>query len=76
VLTATYLHGSLLHILFNMMWLRQIGHWVEQLRITVIMVCSFGASPCGSAFPEPGSVPLNRCRLCFAEPQLFSFSGN
>jgi len=31
VLTATYLHGSLLHILFNMMWLRQIGHWVEQL---------------------------------------------
>lgn len=31
VLTATYLHGSLLHILFNLLWLRQIGHWVEEL---------------------------------------------
>tara|TARA_B100001123_G_scaffold51906_1_gene53979 strand:- start:307 stop:1119 length:813 start_codon:yes stop_codon:yes gene_type:complete len=25
VLTATYLHGSLLHILFNVMWIRQLG---------------------------------------------------
>ena len=25
LITATYLHGSLLHILFNMLWLRQIG---------------------------------------------------
>jgi rhomboid protease GluP len=31
LLTATYLHGSLLHIAFNMLWLRQIGHWVEEL---------------------------------------------
>jgi rhomboid protease GluP len=31
LLTATYLHGSLLHILFNMLWLRQIGHWIEEL---------------------------------------------
>jgi rhomboid protease GluP len=31
LITATYLHGSLLHILFNMLWLRQIGPWVEEL---------------------------------------------
>jgi len=31
LITATYLHGSILHILFNMLWLRQIGFWVEEL---------------------------------------------
>jgi rhomboid protease GluP len=30
-LTATYLHGSVLHILFNMLWLRQLGVLVEEL---------------------------------------------
>lgn len=30
-LTATYLHGGLLHIAFNMMWLRSIGPLVEEL---------------------------------------------
>ncbi len=30
-LTATYLHGSALHILFNMLWLRQLGPLVENL---------------------------------------------
>ena len=31
LLTATYLHGGILHILFNMLWLRRTGHWVEEL---------------------------------------------
>jgi rhomboid protease GluP len=31
LLTATYLHGGILHILFNMLWLRQIGPLVEEL---------------------------------------------
>ncbi len=31
VITANYLHGDILHILFNMLWLRQIGHLVEEL---------------------------------------------
>jgi len=31
LLTTTYLHGGILHILFNMMWLRQLGRWVEEL---------------------------------------------
>ncbi|MEE2659016.1 MAG: rhomboid family intramembrane serine protease [Candidatus Latescibacterota bacterium] len=31
VITAIYLHGSLLHILFNMLWVRQLGPVVEQL---------------------------------------------
>ena len=31
LITATYLHGGILHILFNMLWLRRIGHWVEEL---------------------------------------------
>ena len=29
--TAIYLHGSLLHILFNWMWIRQLGPAVEEL---------------------------------------------
>jgi rhomboid protease GluP len=31
LITATYLHGGVLHILFNMLWLRRTGHWVEEL---------------------------------------------
>lgn len=31
VFSATYLHGSLLHILFNMLWLRSMGPLVEDL---------------------------------------------
>ena len=31
LLTATYLHGSILHILFNMLWLRQVGPLVSEL---------------------------------------------
>ena len=31
LLTATYLHGSVLHILFNMLWFRQIGPLVVEL---------------------------------------------
>jgi rhomboid protease GluP len=31
LITATYLHGGILHILFNMLWLRRTGHWVEEL---------------------------------------------
>ena len=31
LVTAVYLHGGILHIGFNMLWLRQIGPWVEDL---------------------------------------------
>ena len=31
VITAIYLHGGLLHIFFNMMWVRQLGPVVEEL---------------------------------------------
>ena len=31
LLMATYLHGGVLHIAFNMLWLRQIGPLVEEL---------------------------------------------
>lgn len=31
VITAVYLHGNLLHIIFNMMWVRQLGPVVEDL---------------------------------------------
>jgi rhomboid protease GluP len=31
VITAIYLHGNLLHIVFNMMWVRQLGPVVEEL---------------------------------------------
>lgn len=31
LLTAIYLHGNLLHILFNVLWIRQLGYMVEDL---------------------------------------------
>lgn len=31
LITAIYLHGSLLHIIFNVMWIRQLGPMVEEL---------------------------------------------
>ena len=31
LVTAIYLHGGLLHILFNVLWIRQLGPAVEQL---------------------------------------------
>jgi len=31
IFTAIYLHGSLLHILFNVLWIRQLGPLVEEL---------------------------------------------
>ncbi len=31
IITAIYLHGSLLHILFNMMWVRQLAPAVEEM---------------------------------------------
>jgi rhomboid protease GluP len=44
LITATYLHGGILHILFNMLWLRRTGPWVEELfgasRFIVIYTCA------------------------------------
>ena len=42
--TATFLHANLLHIFFNLLWLRQIGRMVEELygtsRMFIIFVVS------------------------------------
>jgi rhomboid protease GluP len=47
LLTAIYLHGSLLHILFNVLWIRQLGPAVESLygpaRLTVIFTAGGAA---------------------------------
>src|SRR3989441_5179376 len=44
ILTAIYLHGSVLHILFNLLWIRQLGPAVEELygpaRLVVIFTVS------------------------------------
>jgi rhomboid protease GluP len=44
LLTAIYLHGGLLHILFNVLWIRQLGPAVEELygpsRLVVIFTVS------------------------------------
>ncbi|RPI02304.1 MAG: rhomboid family intramembrane serine protease [Calditrichaeota bacterium] len=52
LVTAIYLHGSLLHIIFNMLWLRQIGVMVEHfygisrtfLIFTIAGICGFFVS--------------------------------
>ncbi|MGH7279503.1 MAG: rhomboid family intramembrane serine protease [Candidatus Rokuibacteriota bacterium] len=41
LLTAIYLHGSLLHILFNVLWIRQLGPAVEELYGPARMVLIF-----------------------------------
>jgi rhomboid protease GluP len=44
IFTAIYLHGGVLHILFNVLWIRQLGPAVEQLfgpaRLVVIFTVS------------------------------------
>ena len=58
VLSAGWLHGSLLHVLFNVMWLRQLGPAIAQLYggarmvivYTVASVTGFVASSAAGAF--------------------------
>jgi membrane associated rhomboid family serine protease len=61
--TAIYLHGGLLHILFNLLWIRQLGPAVEDLygraRLIVIFTVSgvvgFLLSDIGSVYPTVGA---------------------
>lgn len=47
IVTAIYLHGSLLHIIFNVLWIRQLGPDVEKIygpaRLVVIFTVSGAA---------------------------------
>lgn len=44
LLTAIYLHGNLLHILFNLLWIRQLGPAVEELYSPARLVTIFTVS--------------------------------
>jgi len=44
LLTAVYLHGGLLHILFNVMWIRQLGPAVEEIYGAARLVVIFTAA--------------------------------
>jgi rhomboid protease GluP len=44
LLTAIYLHGSLLHILLNVLWIRQLGPTVEELYGAARLVIIFTVS--------------------------------
>lgn len=63
LLTAIYLHGSLLHLLFNVLWIRQLGPAVEELygpaRLVIIFTVSgvlgFVVSSLLSAYPTVGA---------------------
>ena len=41
LLTAIYLHGGLLHILFNVLWIRQLGPAVEEIYGSARMIVIF-----------------------------------
>lgn len=41
LITAIYLHGGLLHIFFNLLWLRQVGAMVEELFGTARLILIF-----------------------------------
>jgi rhomboid protease GluP len=47
LVTAIYLHGGLLHILFNVLWIRQLGPAVEEI---------YGAARLGVIFTASGAV--------------------
>lgn len=63
LLTAIYLHGSLLHIFFNVLWIRQLGPAVEELygpsRLVIIFTVAgavgFIASNLLSPWPSVGA---------------------
>jgi rhomboid protease GluP len=63
VITAIYLHGGILHILFNLLWIRQLAPAVEELygpsRLVVIFtvagVVGFIASNLLSPWPSVGA---------------------
>lgn len=63
LLTAIYLHGSLLHILFNVLWIRQLGPAVQELygpaRLVIIFTAAgaigFVASNMLSPWPSVGA---------------------
>ena len=44
LITAIYLHGGLLHILFNMLWIRQLGPMVEDIYGTSRLILIFTIS--------------------------------
>jgi len=44
LITAIYLHGGLMHIVFNMLWIRQIGPMVEELFGTARFIIIFTAA--------------------------------
>ena len=66
VLSAGWLHGSLLHIVFNMMWVRDLGPAVADvfgagrmvIVYTVAGVCGFALSSIAGAYIPP--IPLLR----------------
>ena len=81
VLSANWLHGSLLHISFNMMWVRDLAPVVADMYgpgrmviiYTVAGVCGFLLSsiamlPAATSFPERRGSHARRvsCRLRFA----------
>jgi rhomboid protease GluP len=59
LITAIYLHGDLFHILFNVLWIRQLGPAVEELygpARTVIIFTVAGAA--GFALSNAVGIPL------------------
>jgi rhomboid protease GluP len=58
ILTAIYLHGGLLHILFNVLWIRQLGPRVEEYygpaRLVVVFTMSGAAGFLVSNFSGVG----------------------
>jgi len=59
LLTAIYLHGSLLHILFNVLWIRQLGPAVEELYGPARLVVIFSvAGVAGFLLSNTSGVPF------------------
>jgi len=66
VLTASWLHGGLIHILFNMMWLRQLAPETAEtygasrmvIIYTVSGIVGFGLSTVGGAFLTGGGITV------------------
>jgi rhomboid protease GluP len=68
VISAAWLHGSLLHILFNMLWVRQLGPATAEVYgagrmviiYTVAGICGFVLSSVGGAYLSALPLPMLR----------------
>ncbi len=79
IFTAIYLHGSLLHILLNLMWVRQLAPPVEELfgRVRLVVIFILAGARSARRAPSSGSwAPWSGTAVAAAAPSGSPCSGS